>query len=168
MATWVRICFVSFVYSTPSSSQGEKYQDIQLQMGTHVERGIMITDLDQSEQEQQEKLPEQVRSSASTQSKRQRKVLQTLTGNFSRRSKSVEVEQRQDLHINKKKHQQERTLNRLVSWQDFQPVQFLDFGLTELDYEPNHKNLLPKTKLILFYICIYLYLYAHKNLYIHI
>ncbi|KAH8384565.1 hypothetical protein KR093_001373 [Drosophila rubida] len=82
-------------------------------MGTQVERGVMITDLDQSEHEQPEKQADQTR----THSKRQRKVLQTLTGNFSRRSRSVEVEQRQshELPGKKKQQQQERTLNGLVS-----------------------------------------------------
>ncbi|KAH8405705.1 hypothetical protein KR215_006989 [Drosophila sulfurigaster] len=96
-------------------------------METHVKRTVMITDLDQSEQEQHEKLeklqPEQSRSH----SKRQRKVLQTLSGNFSRRSKSVEVEQRQsqELSVQKKKHQQERTLNGLLQAKEQQLEQLL-------------------------------------------
>ncbi|XP_034479403.1 protein Cep89 homolog [Drosophila innubila] len=91
-------------------------------MATHVERGIMITDLDHSEQDQQE----QVRPSTSIQPKRQRKVLQTLTGNFSRRSRSVEVEQRQELPAsNKKKQQQERTLNGLLQAKEQQLEQLL-------------------------------------------
>ncbi|KAH8297421.1 hypothetical protein KR044_011604 [Drosophila immigrans] len=97
-------------------------------MGTQVERGVMITDLDQSEQEQQEKLPEQSKNH----SKRQRKVLHTLTGNFSRRSKSVEVEQRQGQGQsqtqelpNKKRQQQERTLNGLLQAKEQQLEQLL-------------------------------------------
>ncbi|KAM8711972.1 hypothetical protein ACLKA7_012480 [Drosophila subpalustris] len=94
-------------------------------MGTHVERGIMITDLDHSEHDQ----PEQVHPSTTTQPKRQRKVLHTLTGNFSRRSRSVEVEQRQELpatsNSNKKKQQQERTLNGLLQAKEQQLEQLL-------------------------------------------
>ncbi|XP_032596940.1 protein Cep89 homolog isoform X2 [Drosophila grimshawi] len=80
---------------------------------------VMITDLDHSEQEQvkqPDKLPR-----PSTQPKRQRKVLQTLTGNFSRRSKSVEVEHHQDLSgVGKKK--QERTLNGLAKEQQLEQL----------------------------------------------
>lgn len=92
-------------------------------MATHVAvpGGVMITDLDHSEQELQQS-QKQPRPSTATQPKRQRKVLQTLTGNFSRRSRSVEVEQRQLPPTGGKKkpatqpaQSQERTLNGLVS-----------------------------------------------------
>lgn len=83
--------------------------------------GVMITDLDHSEQEEklkQQEKPHQPRPSTATQPKRQRKVLQTLTGNFSRRSRSVEVEQRPPpvpAAGKKKPPAQERTLHGLVS-----------------------------------------------------
>ncbi|EDW60541.1 protein Cep89 homolog [Drosophila virilis] len=105
-------------------------------------RGVMITDLDQSEPEQEqdqekEKEKEQVKQTArpsnasATQPKRQRKVLQTLTGNFSRRSRSVEVEQRLVDGVTasgKKKQQQqqqERTLNGLLQAKEQQLDQLL-------------------------------------------
>lgn len=96
-----------------------------IRMATHVAvpGGVMITDLDHSDKELQQP-QKQPRPSTATQPKRQRKVLQTLTGNFSRRSRSVEVEQRQlppSTTGGKKKpatqpaQSQERTLNGLVS-----------------------------------------------------
>ncbi|KAH8418703.1 hypothetical protein KR222_011706 [Zaprionus bogoriensis] len=98
-------------------------------MATHVAR-VMITDLDQSEQDEppQQHPQQQPRPSTATQPKRQRKVLQTLTGNFSRRSRSVEVEQRppQCAQGSKKKPPaQERTLNGLLLAKEQQLEQLL-------------------------------------------
>ncbi|XP_017864835.1 PREDICTED: protein Cep89 homolog [Drosophila arizonae] len=96
-------------------------------------RGVPITDLDQSEQEpeqEQEKAQEPEHLRPATQPKRQRKVLQTLTGNFSRRSRSVEVEHRHPADVSggsakKKQQSQERTLNGLLQAKEQQLEQLL-------------------------------------------
>ncbi|XP_064537971.1 protein Cep89 homolog [Drosophila montana] len=98
-------------------------------------RGVMITDLDQSEPEhdkekEQVKQPARPSNASATQPKRQRKVLQTLTGNFSRRSRSVEVEQRLADGVTgsgkkKQQQQQERTLNGLLQAKEQQLDQLL-------------------------------------------
>ncbi|ALC41174.1 CG8214 [Drosophila busckii] len=89
---------------------------------------MMITDLDQSD-EDRNKAKAAAAPVSSTQPKRQRKVLQTLSGNFSRRSRSVEVEQRQQPPPpsagKKKPQQQERTLNALLQAKDEQLEQLL-------------------------------------------
>ncbi|XP_030388080.1 protein Cep89 homolog [Scaptodrosophila lebanonensis] len=88
-------------------------------------RSVMITDLDQTDDSQ----PEQQREPE--QPKRQRKVLQTISGNFNRRSRSVdcqvEVRNKQETQPGSsgKKKQQERTLNGVLQAKDQQLEQLL-------------------------------------------
>ncbi|XP_016996614.2 protein Cep89 homolog [Drosophila takahashii] len=80
-------------------------------------RNVMITDLDQPDPEQQQQHP-----------KKNRKVLQTLSGNFSRRSRSVEVEvkQRQDnLGIGHKDRRKDRSFNTLLQAKEQQLEQLV-------------------------------------------
>ncbi|BFG06534.1 protein Cep89 homolog [Drosophila madeirensis] len=82
-------------------------------------RSVMITDLDQTDHEEaaEERPP--------TQPKRNRKPLQTLSGNFSRRSRSVEVEQRQQAAPAPRKDRRDRTLNGLLQAKDQQLEQLV-------------------------------------------
>ncbi|XP_001362083.2 protein Cep89 homolog [Drosophila pseudoobscura] len=82
-------------------------------------RSVMITDLDQTDQE------EGVAERPPTQPKRNRKPLQTLSGNFSRRSRSVEVEQRQQTTPAGRKDRRDRTLNGLLQAKDQQLEQLV-------------------------------------------
>ncbi|XP_016985380.1 protein Cep89 homolog [Drosophila rhopaloa] len=82
-------------------------------------RNVMITDLDQPDPEQQSQQP-----------KRNRKVLQTLSGNFNRRSRSVEVElkqqrQQDSLGTGHKDRRKERSLNTLLQAKEQQLEQLV-------------------------------------------
>ncbi|XP_017079107.1 protein Cep89 homolog [Drosophila eugracilis] len=82
-------------------------------------RNVMITDLDQPDPEQHQQ---------QLQPKRNRKVLQTLSGNFSRRSRSVEVEvkQRQDISGSvQKDRRKERSFNTLLQAKEQQLEQLV-------------------------------------------
>ncbi|XP_068146414.1 protein Cep89 homolog [Drosophila tropicalis] len=87
-----------------------------------TQRSVMITDLDQTDQEQ---TTEKMHGHSATQPKpRNRKVLQTLAGNFSRRSRSVEIEHRQDRTGTQNK-KRDRTLNGLLQAKEQQLEQLL-------------------------------------------
>ncbi|XP_043644289.1 protein Cep89 homolog [Drosophila teissieri] len=81
-------------------------------------RNVMITDLDQPEPEQHQHQQHP---------KRNRKVLQTLSGNFNRRSRSVEVEvKRQDnLGSANKERKKDRSLNTLLQAKEQQLEQLV-------------------------------------------
>ncbi|XP_032570621.1 protein Cep89 homolog [Drosophila sechellia] len=81
-------------------------------------RNVMITDLDQPDPEQQQHHQNP---------KKNRKVLQTLSGNFNRRSRSVEVEvKRQDnLGVVHKDRKKDRSFNSLLQAKDQQLEQLV-------------------------------------------
>ncbi|XP_022228460.2 protein Cep89 homolog [Drosophila obscura] len=100
-------------------SPGRKCQDLNEKITEMSSRSVMITDLDQTDQE------EALEERPPTQPKRNRKPLQTLSGNFSRRSRSVEVEQRQQVAPAGRKDRRDRTLNGLLQAKDQQLEQLV-------------------------------------------
>ncbi|XP_037715119.1 protein Cep89 homolog [Drosophila subpulchrella] len=81
-------------------------------------RNVMITDLDQPDPEPQQQ----------QQPKKHRKVLQTLSGNFSRRSRSVEVEVKQrhdNLGTGHKDRRKDRSFNTLLQAKEQQLEQLV-------------------------------------------
>jgi len=95
-----------------TSSPGKKCPDSYSKAATMSTRNVMITDLDQPDPDQQQHHQNP---------KKNRKVLQTLSGNFNRRSRSVEVEvKRQDnLGVVHKDRKKDRSFNSLVSSSDW-------------------------------------------------
>ncbi|XP_034653255.1 protein Cep89 homolog [Drosophila subobscura] len=112
------MCCLGFVYFV-ASSPSRKCQDLNEKIAEMSSRSVMITDLDQNDHE------EAAGERPPTQPKRNRKPLQTLSGNFSRRSRSVEVEQRQQAAPAPRKDRRDRTLNGLLQAKDQQLEQLV-------------------------------------------